>query len=229
MAAAAFLVEVGIPLGAAVYFGKRRDGTIWGFLVGLLGFYISQPILRSHLVGLLGTQAEWFMILPHEHRVLYFLFMAFTAGLFEECARWIGMKFFRKGRRSWMDGLAYGLGHGGCEAAWLFFMQIYPAAMAGLLSAMGAAIGAFERFFSMLVHVGLTFVVLQGLRKNRRSYLLLAIGLHTTVDFLIIIGNVWILEGLIAAEGIAALIYIVYLKKQWTGDGRRWNEKEEKL
>lgn len=229
MAAVAFIVEVGIPLGAAVYFWRRRDGTFWGFLVGVLGFYISQPVLRLPLMSLLRAQAEWFAVLPYTNRGLYFLFLAFTAGLFEESARWLGMRFFRKGRMSWMDGLAYGLGHGGCEAAWLFFTQIFPAAMAGQLQTMGAALGAFERIFTMLVQLGLTFVVLQSLRKKKLTYLFLAIGIHTAVDFLIIIGNVWILEGLIAAEGVAALIYVLRLKRQWSDKKERLYLKEEGL
>lgn len=215
MAIFAFAVEVGIPLGAAIYFLKRKDGSFWGFLVGTLGFYISQPVLRLPLLSLLRKENTWFAALPYTNRGLYFLLAAFTAGLFEECARWIGMKIFRKNRLSWIDGAAYGLGHGGCEAAWMFFTQILPAAQAGQLQSMGAVIGAAERIFAMSVQVGLTFVVLNGLREKKIRYLFLAIGLHTAIDFLIIIGNIWIVEGLIAAEAVTALLYTLRLKKRW--------------
>lgn len=215
-----FLVCVGIPLGGAIYFIYRRDGTVLSFLVGVFGFLISQPLLRLNLLNLLNTKSEWYMLLPYTNVVLYFIFMAFTAAIFEESARWIGMGIFRKGKTDWMDGMAYGLGHGGIEAAWMFFSQVLPAIRSGQeISGWNAVLGSWERFFTMMVQIGFTFVVLYGLKTKKIRYLGLAILLHGVVDFLIIIGNVWILEGLIALEGIAAMLLVFRVRKSWNQNG----------
>lgn len=221
-----FLVCVGIPLGGAVYFIYRRDGTVLSFLVGVLGFLISQPLLRVNLLGFLNAKAEWYMLLPYTNVVVYFIFMGFTAGIFEESARWIGMGIFRKGKTAWMDGLAYGLGHGGVEAAWMFFSQVLPAIQSGQeISGWNAVLGSWERFFTMMIQIGFTFVVLYGLKAKKIRYLGLAILLHGVVDFLIIIGNVWILEGLIALEGIAAMVLVFRVRKSWDQDSiTQWSE-----
>lgn len=219
--ALAVAVEVVLPLLGAVYFWRRRDGTFLTFLTGVLGFYLSQPLLRIPLLNGLGSHAVWFSMLRAVNPVGYLFLLAFTAGLFEESARWAGMRLLRKGRTSWMDAFAYGLGHGGCEAAWLFFSQILPACRSGSFSPAGAALGAAERFFTMMVQIGLTFVVVYGLQKRRLWYLLLAVALHTAVDFQLILGNVWLLEGLIALEGIGAMAVVFWLKK------RKKREKKE--
>ena len=121
-----FIVCAGIPAAAAIYFLRRGDGTFLTFITGVLCFYISQPIIRVPLLRLLMQKSSTFALLPYTNILLYYLFAGFTAGLFEESARFIGLKIFRKGHTSWMDGMAFGLGHGGCEAAWLFFTQVLP-------------------------------------------------------------------------------------------------------
>lgn len=211
-----FLVCVGIPLGGVIYFIYRRDGTFLSFLVGVFGFLISQPLLRLNLLDFLNTNAEWYMLLPYTNVVVYFIFMGVTAGIFEESARWIGMGIFRKGKTAWMDGLAYGLGHGGIEAAWLFFTQVFPAIQRGQeISGWSAVLGPWERFFAMMIQIGFTFVVLYGVKTKKIRYLGLAILLHGVVDALTIIGNVWIVEGLVALEGITAMVLVLRVRKRW--------------
>ncbi|MDO4273446.1 MAG: YhfC family glutamic-type intramembrane protease [Eubacteriales bacterium] len=209
-----FLVCVGIPLTGAIYFLRRKDGTFLSFIVGAAGFFISQPLIRLSLLEAAREKNDWFTLLPYTNIVLYFVILGLTAGIAEECARWLGLGIFRKGRVSWMDGAAYGLGHGGFEAAWIFFVQIIP--LAGTEAAgWNLAIAAWERLFTMMVHTGLTFVVLYGLKKKKIGYLGLAILLHGIVDFLIILGNPWVLEGLITAEGVLALVLVLRCRKNW--------------
>lgn len=208
-----FAVCAGLPLAGAIFFGRRRDGTLVTFLVGAAGFLISQPALRLPLLAWLRKNSEWYMLLPYDNPVGYFLFAGLTAGIFEECSRWIGLGLFRRGRTGWMEGMAYGLGHGGCEAAWSFVIQVIPLAAKGQ-AGLGVALGAWERFFAMLVQVGFTFLVLEGVRTGKLRYLLWAILAHCLVDFSIILGNPWLLEGLIGAEGLAALGLVWRLRKR---------------
>lgn len=222
------LACVGIPLAGAAYFVKRRDGTFLTFVVGAVCFYVSQPLLRIPLVGLAGRELQWFSLLPYTSIVGYYLILGFTAGLFEECARWLGFRIFRKGRVSWMDGLAFGLGHGGCEAAWLFFVQVLPLAGGGHAGP-SLLIGAWERIFTMMVHIGLTFVVLYGIKTRRLRYLGLAILLHGLVDFSLILGNVWLLEAMITAEGILSLILVLRARRNWDKKTQQGGNPYEKI
>ena len=209
-----FIVCVGIPLAGAIYFLRRHDGTFSAFLTGVLCFFISQPLLRVPLLNLLRLKTEWLSLLPYTNIVLYFLFMGFTAGLFEESARCAGFALLGKKHMRWTDGIAYGLGHGGCEAAWLFFTQVLPLALQGN-AGFGVLVGAWERLFTMIVHAGLSLLVLYGVKTRRIRWFLLAILLHTLIDFLLIFGNVWILEGLITLEGALALLLIIKCKKKF--------------
>ena len=213
-----FLICVGITAAGAIWFFRRRDGTFATFLTGALCFLISQPLLRIPLIRLLGQKSDWFTLLPYTNIVLYYLIMGFTAGLFEETARFIALKFIRRGCTSWIDGIAYGLGHGGIEATWLFVMQVLPLIRQGQ-TGINLAIGAWERIFTILVQIGLSFLVLYGIKTHRMRWLIIAIALHTLVDFLIIIGNVWIVEGLITVEGILSLIFVIKSKKKFDMGG----------
>lgn len=206
-------VCIGIPAAAAIYFIYRRDGTFITFVTGVLGFLISQPLIRIPLLRLIGQHSTWFTLLPYTSLILYYLVMGFTAGLFEESARYIGLKIFRKNHTSWIDGVAYGLGHGGIEAAWLFVAYVLPSLHPGQNS-FNVILGAWERIFSMMVQIGLSIIVLYSIKTDRKRYLALAIFLHTIIDFLLIIGNIWIVEGLITIEGILFMIFVVKSKKK---------------
>lgn len=211
-------VCIGIPAAAAIYFLHRHDGTFITFITGLLCFLISQPLIRIPLLRLLGQHSTWFALLPYTSLILYYLVMGFTAGFFEESARYVGLKIFRKKHTAWIDGVAYGLGHGGIEAAWLFVVYVLPSLRQGQLG-FNAVLGAWERIFSMMVQIGLSMVVLYSIKTGRKRYLTLAIALHTIIDFLLIIGNIWIVEGLITIEGILFMIFVVKSKKKFNMGG----------
>ena len=129
-----FLAEAGIPIAGAIYFWRRKDGTFLTFLAGVAGFVVSQQVLRIPLLNLLREKTMWYSMMPYRSSVGYFLFMGLTAGIFEETARWICFKFLRKNRVSWIEGLAYGLGHGGIEAIGIFLMTANSVIKQGLTS-----------------------------------------------------------------------------------------------
>ena len=71
----------------------------------------------------------------------------------------------------------------------------------------------------MMVQIGLSMIVLYSIKTNRKRYLALVIALHTIIDFLLIIGNIWIVEGLITIEGILFMIFVVKSKKKFNMGG----------
>lgn len=208
-----FLLAVGIPVGAAVFFLWCRDKSFRSFLAGAAAFGISQLVLRLPLLRWLGQNCEWYIFMPYTNTALYFIFQGITAGLFEETGRWIGLSLTGRNQKRWVDGLAFGLGHGGIEAMWIGFQGILPVIINKTPGWMGLISGV-ERMFAVMIQVGLTFVVLYGVRRRQVRYWILAVLLHGLVDFLIILGNVWIVEGILSCEAMIAAIWVLYTRKK---------------
>ena len=120
------LICIGIPVLGGIYFAVKGKGYFLTFLTGILSFVVTQMILRIPLLGYLKTNWEWFMILPYSHYYIYMAIAAFSAGVFEETGRVVGLGVLRKGKTSWMDAVAFGLGHGGIEAVWIGVIGVLP-------------------------------------------------------------------------------------------------------
>lgn len=208
-----FFICIGVPVGAAIYFYQRRDGSIKTFLVGMLGFFVAQPLLRMSIISILQRQDPDLAVLPYTNTVLYYLILALTAGIFEECARWLCFKFLRKGRVSWTEGVAYGFGHGGLEAFWIFTAQVLPVILMGQAN-IGMLVGSWERVASIALQIGFSLIVIYSVGQKKPLYLLLAILLHTLVDFQVILGNTWIVEGILTVEAIVAVLLIKKSKEK---------------
>ncbi len=130
-----------------------------------------------------------------------------TSGIFEEGARWIVMRYWAKGVRTWPTGVAFGLGHGGIEALLLIGMnaingvvlfstaevargavaQSAPdqlptldaqiAAFEGITLGV-AGLGVWERALAICFHVMCSLIVMQAVRTRRLPLLLLAMAAH---------------------------------------------------
>jgi len=152
-------------------------GTIW-----LLALIARTPLLLLHL------------FFPSD--IIYFAYASILAGVFEESFRYFSMKKWEKFRESKAHILSMGLGWGFLEALIIYVSSII---LIAVFLDLGAPIselpsytspfdffvsrlaGAFERWVATLLHVSLTFLVFQALK--RRTYLYLAITIHTAVDF----------------------------------------------
>lgn len=143
--------------------------------------------------------------------------------------------------RTWEQGVLYGVGHGGFEAVILVgflgnfvslinlvLLQYLDPALIGVtaeqqqlvaqqLTALAAQpwwfplLGAWERLWTIPLHVALSLMVLQVFWRNQQRWLWYAVTVHTAVNFvaagvlpLLGVGMLWI-EGLIALVGLGAL------------------------
>ncbi|MDE7294351.1 MAG: YhfC family intramembrane metalloprotease [Oscillospiraceae bacterium] len=100
-----------LPVGAAVIFKiKNKDVPFSPFFIGAVVFFIFALTLEQ----LLHT-----VMLPivSGRPVLYIIYGAFAAGLFEETGRLAAYKTVMKKCADPRSAVLYGLGHGGCEAA----------------------------------------------------------------------------------------------------------------
>ena len=192
----------GVPaVGLVVLLGRhQKKGVGLAFLWGALAFFVSQVVIRIPILQIVLPGMAWYAVLQMDPWA-YGLFLGFTAGLFEEGARWIAMRLLLKGKTERVHGLAFGLGHGGIEAMLLVginFLVILVMVLAGQaslfpLEAGGVFLSGVERLYAMAFHVGASLLVMHGIRRGRQVlWLGIAILLHTLMDAaIVILGNVF--------------------------------------
>ncbi len=212
---------------------KLRIGR--AFFTGVLAFSVSQILLRIPLLNLLGQTP--FMQQLSQNIVPYGLFLGFTAGLFEECARFVFCKLMLKKNRRYEDAIAFGFGHGGIEAILLIgftlinSLVLYIAMINGDLTAMvgeemaatiagqfaGLApitsmLGGVERIFAVMLHIGFSAMVFSGFVRNQPGrYLVYAILAHTAVDAFVVIVPSFVPMSALALEGIVLVFALLFL------------------
>ena len=207
-----FLLMLAMPfvLGA---FLARRLGTRWGlFWAGAATFIASQAVhlpLNAALLPLLSRSV--LLVLPPGWAVPFnAAVLGLSAGVCEEVARWLVLRFWLKRDHTWRRALMFGAGHGGIEAAILgglaavttlniFVLRNVDPAQLGVPAAQVLAIqrqiaalwnspwyypllGAVERVFTLCTHLGLTVLVLQAFTRRNPLWLLAAIGWHALAD-----------------------------------------------
>lgn len=229
------LICFGIPLGYLVYLIVSRREDIKFYFGGVCAFVISQMILRIPILNYVLPNMDWYLVMETSYTLIYSLFLGFTAGLFEETARFIGFKTILKGKRkvTWESGVAFGMGHGGIEAMLLVgagmvneLIKIInsSAALDSSVTAVNVLIGGFERVFAIAFHVGATLIVLYGIKVAKKRYLALAILIHGVFDsaagILTALGaSFYLVELWCVIWGTALFIFAVKCKKLFKGDG----------
>jgi uncharacterized membrane protein YhfC len=206
------LIQLPLMIAFPIVLGgwiRRRYRVGWGiFWAGALTFVAAQIVHLplNYALGLLGGGrgvALW--PLP-----LVALTAGLSAGVCEEGARWIALRFFLKRARGWRAGLQFGAGQGGSEAilfgllaaagllAMLALSSLNPIAL-GLPAAAAEQIraasttywrtawhlpvvGGVERLFAITIQIALAEVVMLSFTRRNNAYLFAAIGLHALVD-----------------------------------------------
>lgn len=193
-----------IPLGALVYFIKSKNKTVRPFLVGMLVFVVFQMVLRIPILLYVLPNFEWYLKLS-TNPWLYGIFLGVTAGIFEEVGRYLGFKYMLIKNHRYIDGISFGFGHGGIEAILITGISVFSTLVMAIMINSGASVpevlanqitslsstqailGGVERVFAMIIHIGLSVIVLYGIRVKKLRYLGLAILIHTVVNAPIVI------------------------------------------
>lgn len=201
------IICMGIPLGVFLYILVQKRNYLKPFVIGILVFFISQICLRLPLINNVLTKSDSFNIFKSFFPVAYIIFLGITAGIFEECGRYIGLKLALKNCRGFGAGVAFALGHGGIEALLiagisslynliiLIILNLgnYNETILGMnaneamlafnsVSYIAVLTIGVERVLAMIIHLGLTMIVLYGIKVNNKYYLLTAITIHALVD-----------------------------------------------
>ena len=223
------IVIVLLPISLAIVL-RRRSRVPWQyFCVGVLTFIGAQlihlPLNRLlEALGILPDEAVTGVALVQTAAIL-----GLTAGLTEELARTAGYALVKKARR-FQDGVMMGLGHGGIEAmliavvlaasisSLIFFsesneasIELIPEQAAALEKQISLLADSplltlaplVERIIALALQVSLSVIVLQAFVKRNWLYVLAAIIIHATFDFIAVyasakIDNIWILEAILA-------------------------------
>jgi uncharacterized membrane protein YhfC len=188
------------------------------FFLGALCFLITQVFTRVPLLSWLQAEPG-FMLWAMSYPLISGMLIALTAGIFEESGRFAFKAVALKPARTRIsEPVIFGLGHGLCEAVWMFSM------FWGSISILGFPIlivPVFERLLAITLHVGFSVLIWNGFQLNKRlHYLLLAILAHGMVDALIPLAGklglgVLALEGIVAVFAGLLLIYVFYSRKHY--------------
>lgn len=204
-----FSIMILAPVALGVFLVQRYR-TRWGlFATGMVTFILSQVLHIPFNNWVLTPLAEkaGFMQPEGTLEILAFsLVFSLSAGVFEEPARYLVLKFWAKDARTWKDGMMFGAGHGGIEAmiagglAMYGFIQaltlkdadlnlVLPPEQVDLAAAQlaqywsipwhTALLGAMERLAAITFHLSASLLVMRSLVKKQIRWLFYAIGWHT--------------------------------------------------
>ena len=214
----AFTVNIiicfGLPLLCILYLLIAKKRAFIPVLVGAAVFVVFQLIIRIPLIQYVLAPMDWWADMV-QHPWLYGIFLGLTAGLFEEFGRYLGYRTLLRKRSRWIDGFAFGVGHGGIEAMTLVGLAninnliiaqsinngqfdqlaaLMPAGTAEQIVAQMTSIqpfdiylGGFERLCAFLIQIALSILVLMAVRKRRLWLVWLAVFVHMLIDAPVVI------------------------------------------
>jgi uncharacterized membrane protein YhfC len=254
-----------LPTAWLIYWVVKHKGKLKVpyFIAGMIGFLVSARILEAgvHYVCLIMDNPISRFI--SGNTVVYVLYGALMAGIFEECGRHIILKYILKKDRTRENAVLYGTGHGVCEVWLLILPSMISYLSIAVLLSMGDAETVFaslnipaemadtmlpvfqgaagfnywmmatnvmERFFAVIVHIGLTVVVSYGIYKAKKWCLPLAILLHAMTDVTAAMyqrgaAPLWLAEVWIAVCAVVILIIAVKLYRDMKSDDDHSNGK----
>jgi uncharacterized membrane protein YhfC len=211
---AALVFDILYPLALGLLAWRRLGVSWRYFGYGALIFGLFQLVSRVPITLAIQALIAPQLQASRAALLAWIAISALTAGLCEEIGRYVGYCWLMKREtKTWAKGLMYGLGHGGIEAMLLVgglvaitLVQVLALARSDLsalpltpeqralatqqLAAIAAQpswvplLGAWERLWTVPLHVALSLVVLQVFRRGSLRWLWLAILAHALVDLL---------------------------------------------
>jgi uncharacterized membrane protein YhfC len=113
-----WFLMIALPIGLGIYLTSKFHLSWKLWLIGASIFILSQavhlPFNTVFLNPLLGTIQQ--AIQGPSGKLVIALILGLSAGVFEECARYVMFRWWLKDARSWRSAVLAGAGHGGIEA-----------------------------------------------------------------------------------------------------------------
>ncbi len=202
------------PIVLAVVLTRRFQQSFKFVIYGALIFMLFQLLTRVPLVIVGGQLLAPYLQQSIALQWAWVGFLSLTAGLVEEIGRYTGYRWLmRNDARTWEQGVLYGVGHGGFEAAVLIGLlggviglvniivltQLDPSWLglnieqqqlaAQQLGALAdqpwwfPLLAAWERGWAIAFHTAMSVVVLQVFWRNQIRWLWYAVAAHTGLNF----------------------------------------------
>jgi uncharacterized membrane protein YhfC len=206
-----------LPLTLAIYLSVKHRGQLRHILLGAGTFFISQVLIRIPIIQYVLPRTTWYNLLPVTSPIAYIIFLSFTAGLFEEAARYVAMGIFMKRQGDLIDGISFGIGHGGIEAILMVGVNLAVALLNSVLQdPYEILLAGFERLSAMAFHVGASVLIFYGLKQRKPVFLPLCIAVHTifnTIPMLMLQNGISIIyvELVIFLAGASTLFFAIRL------------------
>lgn len=185
-------------------------------LLGSLCFWVSQIKIRLPLLTTMIYKNSKFTIFEMKNPLLTGIFIAASAGLFEEGFRFLFRKFLLKNSRNIAKAAIFGLGHSLMEIFHLFHLVGFRVVFSSI-----SIWGILERILATFLHIELSILLWLGFLKNKKyRILILAMLLHTFVDSIIPVAryfrrSIWEVEFLFFAIVLwIGILLIKYHKRE---------------
>ena len=210
---------IGIPVAVALLIYKRGKSGFRPIWIGAAVFILSQVghIPFNQFLMVPGLKALGVDVAAQGGISLWVLGVAagLSAGVFEEVARYLALKFWLKKDTHTLLPLKYGIGHGGVEALLLGLLALFALIQVVVLSGDSlealvppeqielalsqietywavpwyhSLLGAAERISAMAFHIGASILVYKSVRTKNLLYLIIAVLGHAVLDAVAVVG-----------------------------------------
>ena len=220
-----------LPVGLIVWWNHKHKGNIWPFLAGMLCFTLFAMGLEQIPHYFLLVRKSPLSDAINGSAVLYMLYAAFAAGIFEETGRLFAFKVLLRKRTDRSNAVGYGIGHGGVEVLLIFGVTYFIYLLASLgvsfgdaatdaalknavsqLSVPNALIAMLERVSAMMIHIGLSMLMFKAVKeKGKLRFYPVSIALHALADMPAALFQFGVLKSLFAVEALAFLMGVFCL------------------
>jgi uncharacterized membrane protein YhfC len=233
------LLMIALPLVLGAYL-VRRFRLAWSvFGAGALTFVASQVVHLPFNAWVLNPFLMTSGLVTDSGafgRMVVAALLGLSAGVCEEGARFLAYRFALRRARTWPEGILFGAGHGGMEAALLGGLALYglaqaiayrdldlaailpPDQVATVQSQLAAywadpwyvaMLGALERAGALCIQIALAVLVLQVFVRRQAGWIAVAVGWHALVDAIAVLAlQAW---GVLATEGLVVLMAVASL------------------
>lgn len=216
-----------LPLCLLLWWKRKSGAKLSAFIVGAFCFFLFAMVLEGILHSVVLSANSPILANP----LLYMLYTAFAAGIFEETGRYCGFRFLLKKQKSKETSVAYGIGHGGIEVILILGSNYLllllckagvsvadEATMATLMESAEAItlplalVAMLERFSAAMAHVGLSMLVFTAVwQKGKKARYPLAIVLHALLDAPAALYQMGVMQSLFVVELSAFVLGAAYL------------------
>lgn len=236
---------IGIPVAAGILVYKKGKSGFRPIWIGAAVFILSQVghIPFNQFLMIPGLRALGVDVAAQGGISLWVLGAAagLSAGVFEEVARYLALKYWLKKDAHPLLPLKYGIGHGGVEAFLLGLLALFALVQILVLGGDGlealippeqidlaraqiatywavpwyhSLLGAVERISAMAFHIGASLLVYKSVRSKNLWYLVMAVVGHMALDAFAVIGIKQL--NLLVLEGVIFVFAAGWLYWAWS-------------